>query len=265
MLASALETLSEWIKNKNIDLFVDQDHEPCALLEELSKLNFVKLIKFEKQSQYVLSFKQDRLVVLFENQKPILVDFLDPALKKYLGHMSKKNIFGKALALKHDPTQLIDLTAGFGKDSFVVSKFFSKVIWVERNPIVYFLLQDGLKRLLIEYPNLTDKFELVLSESSDFLKTLKDKNSNLIEKQSLQESVIYFDFMFTDKKSKSNKDMIFLKHITAFDNPINIEDYLVESTQAQPLRTVLKAKSYSGVLKPEQIYDGQQVKYFVFK
>jgi 16S rRNA (guanine1516-N2)-methyltransferase len=240
--------------DKKLKLYIDQDHEPHEILDQLSTSGRIEKVKYEKQSQYIISFKEDRLCILFENQKPIFVDFLDPQTRKYLGTLSKKNVLCKALGLKQDQIRLIDLTAGFGKDTFVASKFFEKVIWVERNPIVHLLLQDGLRRLLNAYPNLSGKFKLVHSEALDYL-----KSSELI-----QDSILYFDFMFADKKTKSNKEMFFLKYITQFDLNINIEEYLIMAQKSNARRSVLKAKSIEFALKPKQQYLGQTVNYYVF-
>jgi 16S rRNA (guanine1516-N2)-methyltransferase len=192
--------------------------------------------------------------VLFENQKPIFVDFLDPKILSYLKKTNRKNTFCKALGLKQNRDHLIDMTTGFGKDSFVVSKYFTKVTWVERNFIVYLMLQDGLRRLKLVDKATADKFDLIFTDAKDFI----------LKQKSLTGSVVYFDFMFNDKKAKSNKEMYFLKHITSSDLSEDVSSLILSAQQKKPQRCVLKAKKISETLNPKQEYLGQTVNYYVF-
>ncbi len=240
---------------KNIAFEIDEDHEPYKVLETLKKYCPEKIKPMSNDDTYYLSFKDGSLCFLFGNQKPIKVDFLNPALKKIFGQISKKDIFCKAIGLKEDLTCVYDLTAGFGQDTFLVSKFVDHVVWVERNPLVCLLLEDGLRRLQVDYPDTSAKFKIVHADGLEFL-----KSTNLEEK-----STIYFDFMFENKKSKSNKEMAFLKHITHFDKPIEAVQYIKDTVSITQKRVVLKAKEFEkDKLKPKHVFEGKTVKYFIF-
>lgn len=239
----------------DLNFYIDTNHEESEILEILKEYSPDKVRSFCVDENYYLSFKDDSLCILFGNQKPIKVDFLSPALRKIFGQISKKDIFCKALGLKDEVNCVYDLTAGFGQDTFSVSKFVNQVVWVERNPLVCLLLDDGLRRLKIQYPDLGSKFKIIYKDGLEFL------NSELIE----EKSTLYFDFMFENKKSKSNKEMSFLKHITMNQSSINIPAYINDSVLLTKKRIVLKAKSFeSEKIKPKHIFEGKTVSYFVF-
>lgn len=250
-----LNLFEEYLKQYPVDVCLSHMSEPHPILNQLLSSNLLPEIEFKKQSLFTLTYQDQKLSVLFENQKPIFVDFEDPKIISQIKKTNRKSLFAKALGLKQNQGHLIDLTAGFGKDSFVMSKYFDTVTWVERNPIVYLLLQDGLERLKIKNPQHAAKFNLCFSEASFFLKSLKSDSN----------AVLYFDFMFADKKAKSNKDMVFLKHVTSNDPAVDLNEVLTAATTKTSHRTVLKAKSYHESLSPKQIYTGPTIKYFVFK
>ncbi len=77
---------------------------------------------------------------------PLLVDFLDPALghRRRGGHNEP---LGRALGLHKWPDlQVIDATAGLGRDSFIIADIGARVLMLERHPVVFALLRDGLDR-----------------------------------------------------------------------------------------------------------------------
>ncbi len=253
MLKSCLEGLKFTESSLLLDLDLNAEAHPT--FKALVQADHFQIKAFEKQDQYTLSVKNGCLCVLSGNQKPIYVDFASQKIKSQISKTSRKSIISKALGLKQNQKHFIDLTAGFGKDAFVIAKYFSRVTLVERNPIVFLLLQDGLNRLSLQQPDLVSKFDLVFTDAESYLE----------QAENLMDSVVYFDFMFSDKRSKSNKEMSFLKFITKLDAPVNLENCLSLATSKIPVRTVLKAKAYSALKKPKQIYQGPTVSYYVFK
>lgn len=100
---------------------------------------------------YFLAYQQSRLS-LFETEssscKPLCVDFLS---KRFLyRHRNDHRIdqpLAKAVGIRrgYRPT-VCDVTAGFGEDGFVLATLGCPVVLIERSPIVWALLDDGLKR-----------------------------------------------------------------------------------------------------------------------
>ncbi len=252
--------MSEFLKNildldfTNTEILIDQNHDSNDVLEILK--NKISAQDFKPENKYYLTFKDNKLSILFQNQKPIYVDFLSPSLKKIFGQISKNDIFCKAIGLKDEVSCVYDLTAGFGSDTFVLSKFVNEIVWVERNSVMCLLLNDGLRRLEEKYSELSCKFKIIYKDGLDFI------NENNFEIN----STIYFDFMFENKKSKSNKEMSFLKHITKNDSLNDVSIYINRALKKSKNRVVLKTKILEEKnLKPKHIYKGKTVQYFVFK
>jgi len=86
--------------------------------------------------------------------QPFFIDFCPPTnskLGKRFGGESGTDLLLKAAALKKinsDSSAFVfDLTAGFGQDSVILAQSGANVHMVERDPIVYTLLDDALRRL----------------------------------------------------------------------------------------------------------------------
>src|SRR5690606_37804453 len=79
---------------------------------------------------------------------PIRAEFTEGAVdhrRKFGG--GKGQMIAKAVGIKAGVyPNVLDATAGLGKDSFVLATLGSKVTMIERSPIVHCLLQDGLRR-----------------------------------------------------------------------------------------------------------------------
>lgn len=82
----------------------------------------------------------------------IAVNFVDGTLahrRKFGG--GRGEAVAKAVGIKGDYLpQVIDATAGLGRDAFVLACVGCKVTLVERNPVVAALLEDGLQRAYLD-------------------------------------------------------------------------------------------------------------------
>jgi 16S rRNA (guanine1516-N2)-methyltransferase len=77
------------------------------------------------------------------------IDFLHGKLghrREYGGGRGQP--LAKAIGLKHGANpQVVDATAGLGRDAFILANLGAKVTMLERSPVLAALLADGLKRL----------------------------------------------------------------------------------------------------------------------
>ncbi len=106
---------------------------------------------------------------------------------------------------------VLDTTAGLGMDAMCMAWLGCQVTMVERSPIIYTLLEDGLTRGC-QYPFLSpiiQKIELFCHDSIAFLHGLRKKPD-----------VIYVDPMFPDLGSKAlgKGEMRLVKDIVGKDN-----------------------------------------------
>ena len=78
----------------------------------------------------------------------VLVDFSSDALTfRRLHGGGKKEAIAKAIGLKGQTSvQVLDATAGLGRDAFVLASLGCQVAMIERSPVVAALLKDGLDR-----------------------------------------------------------------------------------------------------------------------
>lgn len=237
----------------NLSLSVDRDHEDDLSIRKILTDTNIPISEFKRNDNFFISKKEDKLCILYNEQKPIFVDFLSSKISKYAHKNSKKSMISKALGVHKKFPHLLDLTPGFGVDTFVVAKFFERVTLVERNPLMYLLLLDGLRRLVAKYPKLDQKFELIFRDSFDYISNQKN----------FSESCIYMDFMFEDKKTKSNKEMFFLSKVAhENDNPV-VSEFVKRLSHTKAGRIVLKAKIIPQDVKAIQTYQGSSVNFFV--
>lgn len=261
------ETRDLKVAETSSEIFIDQNAEPSELLNSFIQKykNRYSLEPFTEGEGAFLTCKEDQIGILKGKQKLITVDWTEESLLKRFAQTSAKEILIQALwSKKSKPTVLYDMTTGMGTDSFIASKFFQKLILVERNPIMHLLLQDGLRRALAhdKASKFAQKVTLLHADSQVVL-------SGNIEKNLPKPEVIYFDFMFENKKTQSTKNMEMLR---ALESQEGLHDEslqqrtLIETAIQTSARVVLKAKRLPLVLTmaPKKVYSGKVVDYFVF-
>jgi len=146
---------------------------------------------------------------LKELGNPIRVDFVAGAnahRRKYGG--GKHQDIAKAVGVPKKPhLRLLDATAGLGRDAFVLASLGCEVTLIERNPVMYHLLQDGLERAAghPETAGIVEHMQLILADA--------------IEQKNQQVDVVYLDPMFppTQKSAKVKKELRYLHHIVGYD------------------------------------------------
>lgn len=147
---------------------------------------------------------------------PVRVDFLSGAVdhrRRYGG--GKGQMIARALGIRAGVyPRVLDVTAGLGQDGFVLASLGCSVHWLERSPLAYRLLEDGLLRArywLEQMPRLDDaeaaalaevfdRLQLTHAEAADYLARLRDSDCP---------DVIYLDPMFPErhKSAQVKKEM----------------------------------------------------------
>ena len=166
-----------------------------------------------------------------------------------------KEPLAKALGIKGDVKPFIwDTTCGTGKDSVLISYFGSRLISFERNPVVYLLLQDALRRFPI---NLTLHNEDASGLSLEWVNSHKP-------------DVTYYDPMYPDKigSKKSalpRKEMQIFKLIVGED--LDSEEFLNWAKLVAKERVVVKrALTAKPILpNPTASYEGKSTRYDMYK
>lgn len=126
--------------------------------------------------------------------QPFYIDFSAPRLQKRSAQAGlRKEWLARAIGMKpQENPSIIDATAGFGRDSFILSSLGFKVKLIERSPIVYALLKDAILRAGIS------RMQLI---HADALKALSKAH------------VIYLDPMFPARRKSAavKKEMAILQ------------------------------------------------------
>lgn len=164
-----------------------------------------------------------------------------------------KEPLARALGIKGETKPIVwDATCGTGKDSLLIYHFGAKLKSFERNPAVYLLLQDALRR----YPL---PFEIVFGDASQ-------ETDDSFERP----DVIYYDPMYPDKKGSKKsalprKEMRIFKEMVGED--VDSAVFLEWALKTAKDRVVVKRALSAAPVKPgpDASYEGKSTRYDMYK
>jgi 16S rRNA (guanine1516-N2)-methyltransferase len=178
----------------------------------------------------------------------VYVDFLTKKWQQRLSKLSIKNeALARALGLKsclknQSPPRIIDATGGLARDSFIIASLGYELTLLERSPIIYTLIQDGIKRAE-QNPimhNITKRLLTVQTDAIIWLNQLKDYD---------KPDIIYLDPMFPEKKKSAlpKKEMLIFHDIVGDD--LDADSLLCAALACATKRVVVKRPRLSNELK----------------
>ena len=184
---------------------------------------------------------------------PVSVDFVEGKNRhRRLFGGGKNQLIAKAVGIKSAVRpRILDLTAGLGEDAFVLASLGCNVAMVERSPVVYALLHDGLQRALssgdTELLAIVNRLSLTHQDAKAYLSPLADCLDQ-------QFDVIYLDPMFPklDKTAAVNKAMSSFKKIVGADDDAG---QLLKLALASNAKRVVVKRPRKGATIPEQYPD----------
>jgi len=187
-------------------------------------------------------------LALEQKNKPeqglVFVDFVTGATahrRKYGG--GKGQAIAKAMGLKgHTELNVIDATAGLGRDAFVLASLGCNVTLIERSPVAAALLEDGLDRAYLDHEIgawMKQRMRFVFASSVEFLK----ENSC---------DVVYLDPMFPHKKKSAlvKKEMRVFQGVVGAD--LDADDLLEAALESAKYRVVVKRPDYAPFLNDKK-------------
>lgn len=210
--------------------------------------------------------QQDSQLILKQLDEPkvggVLVDFAsDAATFRRLHGGGKKEAIAKAVGLKGQQSlQILDATAGLGRDAFVLASLGCKVDMIERSPVVAALLADGLNRAAHD-PNIGNWIPLRMSLQHAIGYEL------LANWQGVTPDVVYLDPMFPHRKKTAavKKEMRLFQQLLGPDQDANL---LLEPALAlAKKRVVVKrpaAAPYLAEVKPSLELQGKANRFDVY-
>ena len=165
---------------------------------------------------YTLQMRDQRLELVDQDNlemTPIVIDFISgkTAYRRKYGHVGGEAI-SKAVGLKkgHRPN-IVDATAGWGRDAFVLATLGCRVHMIERSELIAKLLEDGLRR--------AEQDEKIGELMKDRLSLSFGDSQQELLNTPFEPEVIYLDPMFPHKEKSAlvKKDMQILQDIAEQD------------------------------------------------
>lgn len=185
-----------------------------------------------------------------------LIDFANPELTYKRKHSINSLLLAKAINIKKH-SNIIDATAGMGTDSFFLACLGCNVTLLERNPIMFQALADGIKSARQD-PELTEiisRMQIINVDSINYFQT------HMAE-------VIYLDPMFPEKNNaaKSRQTMQTLRDIVGDDN--DAAQLLSAALQSCTKRVVVKRPRNAPIIgdkKPSHQLSGKAGRFDVYQ
>lgn len=191
---------------------------------------------------------------------PFSISFLSNDIIRRKNQIGLKQEIAKAIGIKNDYKPcILDTTAGLGRDSFLLASLGCQITMLERNPVIYSLLQNAIDngKKNLEIAEILNRMNLINQDSISYLKDLKD---NLFD-------VIYIDPMFPkSKKSRLvKKDMQVFREIVGDD--LDSLELLNLALKQKVKRIVVKRminSEYLNNLKPQFEIKGKTTRFDVY-
>lgn len=193
---------------------------------------------------------------------PVRVDFLSGAVdhrRRYGGGQGQQ--IAKACGVQAGiKPRIADLTAGLGRDGFVLASLGCQVRMVERVPVVHALLRDGLLRARQSYdPELLQilgRIQLSLGESAAWAR----ENAGWAD-------VIYLDPMFphSKKSAQVKKEMLAFRSLVGAD--LDTADLLDAALKSALCRVVVKRPRKAPIIdgpKPSYALEGKSGRFDIY-
>lgn len=220
----------------------DHDHYPYLLVLDYN--------------QVAIHYSQDKKI------KPLVVDFGSGPFGYRLQHAQGRNeLIAKAVGIKKSyRPSVIDATAGLGRDGFLLSRLGCFVTMLERSPILFILLEDGLQRLKKEQDDLLNKmkFELIHTEAAEFLSQLDVSD---------YPDVIYLDPMFPERNKSAlvKKEMRMLQDLVG--DGLDSNQLFEIAQKKSKKRVVVKRPLHAPIIndkKPDLVYRGKSIRFDIY-
>jgi len=173
---------------------------------------------------------------------------------------STRQLIARAVGFKGAPLNVIDATAGLGRDAFLLACLGCNVTAVERSPVMATLLADGLDRASVDPavgPILRERFRLVRGDAREMLATLAE---------SAPPNVVCIDPMFPHRtKSALVKKEMRLGRLVAGDDPDAADLFNVALSTARNRVVVKRALRAPALVRdPAFSYKGKAIRYDVY-
>lgn len=200
-----------------------------------------------------------RLSILEDGHRtPICVDFLSAkSAQRRAGIHRSSHPLARAVGRKTPLANILDGTAGLGRDAFILATLGYRVLATERSPVLHALLQDGLTRMLADPRGpaiIGDRLQVQLADCREQLE------------QQPAPAVVYLDPMFPDrqKSAKVKREMQLFHQLLGPDT--DAAELLEMARAAATDRVVVKRPVWAKPLAkaPSYTVEGSKIRWDVY-
>ncbi len=229
-------------------------------LREAAQLLDLPLWDFPPESAtHVLRWHDAHLeIVPLHDKGAVWVDFVSGAQahrRKFGGGRGQP--VARAIGIKGDYLpRVLDCTAGQGRDTFVLASLGCEVVMLERSPVAFLLLQDGLRRARehAETAGIAARMRLLHADARQWLEKPAESGFD----------VVYLDPMFPepDKRAKSKKDMAAFQLLVGGDE--DADALLAPARKLALKRVIVKRPRHAPWLageKPNFVFEGESTRF----
>ena len=179
----------------------------------------------------------------------------------------KAEMVAKAVGVKPNKVlNIIDATAGLGRDGFVLASLGCRVTMLERSILVAALVEDGLNRVQydVDFQNIANRLSLVRVDAINYLASV---NFSSTGERLSEVDVVYLDPMFPSSKKSAQvkKEMRIFREIMGSD--LDGEKLLNTALESNVKRVVVKRPRKGAVLgirKPSHSVVGTSSRFDVY-
>ena len=168
------------------------------------------IISIRSDEAKYLSIVDDKLT-LSNNDNNLAIDFNDQDILNRIDPRSKKcNVIQAVEGRYKNKLQILDTTAGLGRDMITLASRGHSIVAIEKDPYIYLLLLDAIKRAkqIDSLKHTAENITLLNTNSAEYILATDKKFDS-----------VYIDPMFPErKKSAKVKQNMQIMHKIAFDD-----------------------------------------------
>ncbi len=194
------------------------------------------------------------------DKTPLIVDFVGGAVgHRFRSGEGRKQDLPKAVGFSSGTIpDVVDATAGLGRDAFLLASLGARVTLIERSATMHALLLEGLERARAEGGRIAETVSRMTLVHGDSCVLLPQMNPQ----------VILIDPMHPprDKTALVKKEMRLIRDIVGTDaDSVQLMQVALEAAQNRVvLKWPLRAEPMAGVRKPSHQILGKSTRYDVF-
>ena len=223
-----------------------------------------------------LSLRRDEEGLALVSEDQVLRGDFTKMIPRVKQHAISKELLARVAKIKDADHELvaIDATAGLGEDSLLLAAAGFKVMMYERNPVIYQLLEDTVRRAaeITELADIVSRMHVHNEDSMEALTRIAaaveaGEAGGDAESDVIRPDVILLDPMFPERQ-KSALVKKKLQMIQKLEIPCADETELMKAAMmARPKKLVIKRPPkgpYLAGLKPDHSLQGKAVRFDCF-